>query len=138
MRRAGALRAFGNVLFTLTWFKASFELENLHPVESGILRLKRRKDRRPGLPIEPVWSFYPKYFAELARKITGWVTIYMRLRKIYLRIKFDPHRYEYTDLAITPVTDDEVETHEMFHNETAAAYVAQEKRLLQIRQGAAA
>ena len=138
MRRAGALRAFGNVLFTLTWFKASFELENLHPVESGILRLKYRKDRRPTFPIEPAWSFYPKYFAELAWKITGWVRIYFRLRKIYLRIKFDPHRYEYTDLAITPVTDDEIETHEMFHNDTAAAYVAQEKRLLQIREGAAA
>jgi hypothetical protein len=36
------------------------------------------------------------------------------------------------------VTDDEIETHEMFHNETAAAYVAQEKRLLQIREGKAA
>ena len=68
MRRAAALRAFGNVLFTLTWFKASFELENVHPVESGILRREFRRDRRPGLPIEPVWSFYPKYIAETARK----------------------------------------------------------------------
>ena len=28
--------------------------------------LKYRRDRRPGLPIEPVWSFYPKYLAEIA------------------------------------------------------------------------
>ena len=50
--------------------------------------------------------------------------IYLRLRRIYLRIKHDPKRFEYTDLAITPVTDDEIETHEMFHNAAARAYVA--------------
>jgi hypothetical protein len=138
MRRAAALRAFGNVLITLTWFKASLELENVHPVESGMMRLKFRKDRRPTFPIEPIWSFYPKYFAELARKTAGWAALYLRLRLIYLRIKNDPKRYEYTDLAITPVTDDEIETHQMFQNATAQAYVDQERRLLKIRQGAAA
>jgi hypothetical protein len=138
MRRAAALRSFANVLITLTWFKASFDLENVHPVESGILRLKFRKDRRPIFPIEPIWSFYPKYIAELARKTVGWASLYVRLRLLYLRIKHDPKRYEYTDLAITPVTDDEVETHEMFQNATAQAYVDQERRLQKIRQGAAA
>jgi hypothetical protein len=138
MRRAAALRAFANVLITLTWFKASFDLENVHPVESGILRLKFRRDRRPTFPIEPIWSFYPKYFAELARKTVGWASLYLRLRLIYLRIKHDPKRYEYTDLAITPVTDDEVETHQMFQNPTAQAYIDQERRLLKSRQGAAA
>ena len=54
MRRAAALKAFGHVLFALTWFKASFELENLHPVEGGIFRLKFRRDRRPTMPTEPV------------------------------------------------------------------------------------
>jgi hypothetical protein len=138
MRRAAALRAFGNVLVALTWFKASFELENCHPVESGLMRLKHRRDRRPTMSLEPVWVFYPKYVAELARKTWGWASIYLRLRMIYLRIKHDAKRYDYTDLAIAPVTDDEIETHEMFHNEAARSYVDQERRLEKIRQGAAA
>ena len=139
MRRAGALRGFGNVLITMTWFKASFELENCHPVESGLLRLKSRLDRRPTLPVEPVWLFYPKYFAELARKTAGWISIYLKLRMIYLRVKHDPKRYEYSDLAITPVIDDEIETHEMFNNDAARAYVADELRIgNSIRKGAAA
>jgi hypothetical protein len=136
MRRAAALRAFGNVLFTLTWFKASFELENVHPVESGILRRKFRRDRRPGMPIEPVWSFYPKYFAETARKLAGWGYFYLRLRRAYVKIKYDPKRYEYTDLAIAPVTEDEVATHDMFKTDAAQAYVAQERRLDEIKRGA--
>ncbi|HZL63162.1 MAG TPA: radical SAM protein [Pseudolabrys sp.] len=139
MRRAAALRSFGNVLITMTWFKASFELENCHPVESGLLRLKSRLDRRPTLPVEPVWLFYPKYFAELARKTAGWISIYLKLRMIYLRVKHDPKRYEYSDLAITPVIDGEIETHEMFNNDAARAYVADELRIgNSIRKGAAA
>jgi hypothetical protein len=139
MRRAAALRGFGNVLITMTWFKASFELENCHPVESGLIRLKSRLDRRPTLPVELVWLFYPKYFAELARKTVGWISIYLKLRMIYLRVKHDPRRYEYSDLAITPVIDDEIETHEMFNNDAARAYVADELRIENsIRKGAAA
>jgi hypothetical protein len=138
MRRAAALRAFGNVLVTLTWFKASFELENVHPVESGLLRLKFRRDRRPTMPIDPVWRFYPKYVAELMRKTVGWARIYLRLRTIYLSIKHDPRRYEYTDLAISPITDDELATHEMFHNDTARIFVEEERRLDRIRHGQAA
>jgi hypothetical protein len=132
MRRAAALRAFGNVLFVLTWFKASFELENCHPVESGLLRLKSRRDRRASMPLEPVWRFYPRYFLELAHKTLGWVTIYLRLRMIYLRIKHNPKRYEYSDLAITPVTDEEVETHEMFGNDAARAFAQSERRIQKI------
>jgi hypothetical protein len=139
MRRAAALRAFGNVLFVMTWFKASFELENCHPVESGLLRLKSRRDRRPTLPREPIWMFYPKYFSELVRKTYGWASIYMRLRRIYLGIKHDPKRYEYSDLAITPVSDEDTETHEMFQNDAARAFVEKQRRIKEIiREGLAA
>jgi radical SAM superfamily enzyme YgiQ (UPF0313 family) len=138
MRRAATFGMFSDVLITLTWFKASFELENCHPVESGALRLKSRRDRRSALPIEPVWAFYPKYWAELARKTCGWARIYLQLRKHYVQIKYDPKRYEYTDAAITPVTEDEIETHEMFHTDAARAYVETERRLERIKRGAAA
>ena len=138
MRRAAALRSLGSNLVAMTWFKGCIELENVHPVEGGILRLKFRRDRRPSRPMESIWSFYPKYFAEVARKTASWGWLYLRLRKIYLRVKCDPNRYAYTDAAITPVTDDEVETHEMFQNVAAKAYVDQERRLEKIRHGVAA
>ena len=138
MRRAAALRSLGSNLVAMTWFKGCIELENVHPVEGGILRLKFRRDRRPSLPMESIWSFYPRYFAEVARKTASWAWLYLRLRKIYLRVKYDPDRYAYTDAAITPVTDGEAETHEMFQNAAAKAYVDQERRLEKIRRGVAA
>jgi hypothetical protein len=135
MQRAGALRAFGSTLFALTWFKGCIEIEGVHPVEGGLFRMKDRRSRRPALGLEPVWKFYPKFYTEIAVKTLRWAWLYLRLRKIYLDIKFDPDRYEYTDAAITPVTDDEIETHEMFHTAAGHQYVEQEKRLEQIKLG---
>jgi hypothetical protein len=51
---------------------------------------------------------------------------------IYLRIKHNPKRYEYSDLAITPVTDEELETHEMFGNDAARAFAQSERRIQKI------
>ena len=138
MRRALATGASGgNTLFLITWFKGCVHIENVHPLEGGFLRLKFRRDRRSELPREPVWSFYPKYWWETAAKQVRWTSLYLRLRLIYLRVKRDPARKSYMDLALTPIGDDEIETHELFKTEAAQAYVSQERRLDQIRHGAA-
>ena len=39
--------------------------EGVHTLEGGILRRKRRRSRRPGLPIEPAILFYPKFALEI-------------------------------------------------------------------------
>ena len=56
------------------------------------------------------------------------------LRRIYLRIKHDPHRTEYMDLALTPVMDDETETRELFRSAAAQSYVGQEQHLDKFRR----
>ena len=58
-----------------------------------------------------------------------WGALYLRLRRIYLSIKRDPNRFAYTDLALTPVTDDETETRELFNTVAAQAYVGQQRHL---------
>jgi radical SAM superfamily enzyme YgiQ (UPF0313 family) len=139
LRRAAATNVSpGKVLFLLVWFKGCIKIEGIHPLEGGFLRLKFRRDRRPGLPIEPVWSFYPKYVLESLRKQVEWISLYLRMRLIYLRIKKDPHRSDYMDLALSPVADDETEQRELFQSDAAQAYLRQEKRLDRLRHGEAA
>ncbi|HKQ06502.1 MAG TPA: hypothetical protein VJ464_15310 [Blastocatellia bacterium] len=46
-------------------------------------------------------------------------------------------RYEYIDLALKPVTDDEIETRELFQSEEAHAYMVQVQRHEKMRQGEA-
>jgi hypothetical protein len=134
LRRAVATRiSAGNAVFLITWFKGCIDIENIHPLEGGFLRLKFRRDRRPTLPLEPAWLFYPKYLAETVGKQVRWTSLYLRLRRVYLRIKRDARRHEYMDLALSPVTEDEAETRELFHSAEAQAYVGQERRLNEIR-----
>ena len=45
------------------------------------MRKKSRLDRRPSLPREPVWRFYPRYWAGVAVKTFQWVGLYLRLRR---------------------------------------------------------
>jgi hypothetical protein len=127
-----------NNLSMFTWFKGCIGIEGIHPLEGGFIRRKARRDRRPGRPIEPVWRFYPKFFAETVWKLYRWMSLYAKLRKIYLKAKHDPRRSEYTDMALAPIADDEIETHELFKTDAARAYVDQERRLERLREGEAA
>jgi Radical SAM superfamily len=134
LRRVASVGAnASNALFLITWFKGSIDLENIHPLEGGFLRLKFRRDRRPGRPIEPMSRFYPAYAFEVVSKLVRWARLYVHLRRIYLAIKRDPRRFEYTDLAMTPVADDETQTHELFRTDAARAYIGQEQRLEKAR-----
>jgi hypothetical protein len=136
LRRVAVTKAnASNALFLLTWFMGSINIEHIHPLEGGFFRLKFRRDRRPGLPVAPLWTFYPQYAAEIAAKIVRWASLYIRLRRIYLRIKTSPDRYSYTDLAMTPVGDNEFGTHELFNTGAAQAYVAQAKRIKDAQDG---
>jgi radical SAM superfamily enzyme YgiQ (UPF0313 family) len=123
-----------NALFLITWFKGSIDFENIHPLESGFLRLKFRRDRRPGRALEPVWVFYPRYYTEVVTKLFRWAALYLRLRRIYLRIKHDPQRRAYTDTAMSAWSDDS-SAHELFGSEAAQAYVRQQRQLKEIRAG---
>lgn len=125
----------GKTMFFITWFKGCIGIEKIHPLEGGFLRLKFRRSRRSELPLENPLLFYPKYFAAMIGKQFRWVSLYLRLRLIYRRVRKDPQRFEYMDLALEPVRDDEVETRELFQSETAQKYVVQIRRLEKMRHG---
>jgi len=139
IRRASATGlTAGKAVIPLVWFRGCSTIEGLHPLEGGFLRLKFRRDRRHGMPWEPALLFYPKYFIETLRKQIRWISLYLRVRRVYLAVKHDPRKHEYTDLALSPVAEDEAETLELFKSGAAQAYVRQEKRLEKIRHGEAA
>ena len=117
----------GKTMALITWFKGCIHIEKVHPLEGGFFRRKSRKDRRPTLPIESPFVFYPKYFAEIIWKHFCWVLLFIRLRLIYKKIRNDPKSREHMDLAIEPLNDNETETRELFQSEAAHKFV--EKRL---------
>ena len=81
----------------------------------GMLRLKYRRDRRPGLPIESPLTFYPRLAHDAARKLRGYWSIYRRFRAIKNAVKADPERASYRDTATTLLHENEAESLDLFH-----------------------
>ena len=103
------------VMFFLAWFQGSLAIEGLHPLQGGYLRLKYRKDRRAGFPIEAPVLWHLKYWAEAAVKTTKLVALLWKLDRTRRRILKDPKRMEYKDLAISPVQEGEMDALEIFN-----------------------
>lgn len=128
----------GKTMIYLVWFRGSTLIENIHPVENGYIRLKFRRDRRSSLPKESPWTFYPRYWSETVSKQVKWVSLYLKYYRILQKVRSDLKRSEYTDLAITPVTAEEVETRELFQSPEAHAYLVKIQRTEELRHGVSA
>ena len=137
LRRAAATRnSIGKTLFLINWFVGSIRIEHIHPLECGLIRLKHRRDRRPGLRIEPALSFYPRFWTETVVKLARWAWLWIAKAPLYRSLKRDPDRLSYRDQALTPVTEDETDELGLFATGEAKAYVVQERRMAKIREGA--
>ena len=117
LRRVAANRPamLNSVTSTLLWFNTMIPLEGIHPLESGMIRLKYRRDRRPSLPIENPFVFYPRLVRDTLRKTRGYWSIYRRFQKILKEVKADPARLAYTDIATLPLRENESEALDLYH-----------------------
>lgn len=135
MRRARASRIRpSKIAGTALGFYGSMAIEGVHPLEGGWLRRKYRKDRRPGLPIESPIVFYPRYAWESAAKLARFSALWLRYRWIRRRVEADPAGRAYQDLALTPVTEAEVDELEIFQATASAKQAvvkAKQQRALQ-------
>ncbi len=129
-RAAAAGMGMSRLLAVLFAFSVAFPIEKLHPLQFGAFRLKYRLDRRPGFPIEPIWAFYPKYWWEIVSKHARLAKQWIEMSRMCAQARRDQKVKPYTDLAMTPVTDEETETLEMFtHNAGARDQVAHVRKV---------
>jgi hypothetical protein len=117
LRRAAAIPNGrpGTTLSTILWFTLMIAFEGVHPLEGGALRLKSRRDRRPTMPIESPFVFYPRYFGETAVKAWRYWRHYRRNKAILDAVLREPDRYQYSDLAIAPPNADEFDALDLYH-----------------------
>ncbi len=135
MRRAVAcgIRA-RKIMMLCLWFYGSIAIESVHPLQAGLFRRKYRRDRRPGLPLENPFTFYPRYAWEILSKTVGLLAIGRTYDRIRRRVEADPAGADYRDLALTPVTEAEIDDLEIFRaTESARQAVAKAKRQRALR-----
>ncbi|SEE30674.1 Radical SAM superfamily protein [Rhizobiales bacterium GAS191] len=135
IRRAVASRMRSDmVMFLLTWFWVSKELWNIYPLETGIIRRKVRTDRRPGMPIESPWIFYPKYVADIVVKHLKVARAFWTMHRVERSIRRDPRSKDYMDISLSPTTEHDLDELQMFQiNDSARAAAAKARRHAAVR-----
>ncbi|MFZ0020124.1 MAG: radical SAM protein [Acetobacteraceae bacterium] len=127
-RAAAAGMGMHRLAAVLFFFSSYLAVENVHPLQGGIFRLKYRRDRRPSFALEPVGVFYPKYWWEIvskhARMAHRWFAIDF-MRRAILR---DPQHRAYADQALCEVSDAESETLELLTQNEAARHEVNRSR----------
>lgn len=102
-KRAGASHlSLGKLTGQVLWFYGSIKYEGVHPLQAGILRMKNRRSRRPGLPLENPLIFYPRQLLELIRCFYSIAGLAWRLHRIRKRVQDSPDYRSYTDAAMEP------------------------------------
>jgi hypothetical protein len=107
IRRAVATGVpLSSLVKVLVNFATTVALENVHPLQGGILRLKHPDERRPGLPRESAWWFWPRFVGETIAKHAVLVATIAKLGFWAVRISRHPDAHGYVDQALTPVDAD--------------------------------
>jgi radical SAM superfamily enzyme YgiQ (UPF0313 family) len=137
LRRAAATGVpMGSLVKVLVAFATSVRLENVHPLQAGILRLKHPSEHRPGLLRESPWIFWPRFVWETLYKHAILAGMIGRLLVWKTAIARVPDARGYMDQALTPVRDDENVTLDLLTKTTGArAAVAHVKKVAELTGG---
>ena len=94
----------------LVQFATMMQFEKVHPLQSGLIRMKHPGEQRPGLAPENVLIFYARYLRNLIASNAAFLRTTLWILTTAWRIAHDPKRHLYVDRALTAVLDDEDET----------------------------
>ncbi len=118
----------GKVIRFLTEFRILYEVEGIHPLEGGVVRLKYRADRRPDRPMEWPGVFHLKLAGETIWKVSQYARYTLKAAWITRKVRSDPKRLEYVDTAITVASDKEHEALEIFTETSGGSRAVEKKR----------
>jgi len=126
-----------SLLKLLVTFATTVRLEKIHPLESGIFRLKHPSERRPGLPRESAWIFWPRFAFETVRKHAILAGTIRQLLIMWLRIACDRNAPAYMDQALTPVSDDDDATLDLMTKTTGVRQaLSHQKKVAELTRAA--
>jgi hypothetical protein len=105
----------------LVAFATTVHLENVHPLQAGVLRLKHPYERRSGSPRENPWLFWCRFVWGTLYKQAILVFTIGRLVLVKAGIDRDPNRQAYMDQALSPVREDENDTLDLLTRTTGGS-----------------
>ena len=105
----------------LVTFSSTVRLENVHPLQGGLLRLRHPSERRSSRAKEGALWFWTRLAGDIVRVHAGLARLIVSLTLQMWAIQRDPNAGAYMDQALTPVGEDDDETLEIMTQTTGAA-----------------
>ncbi|NVO16500.1 MAG: radical SAM protein [Rhodoplanes sp.] len=127
----------GSLVKILIMFAMAVRLDNVHPLQGGLLRLKHPTERRPGLPRVPAWRFWPAFVLGTIGRQARLIGAIVRWTVVATMISRSATAKTYTDQAITAVPDDEESSDLLTKTSGAQAAVAHVRKVAALTAGAA-
>jgi radical SAM superfamily enzyme YgiQ (UPF0313 family) len=120
----------------LVTFSSTVRLEGVHPLQSGIVRMRHPSERRPGQASENIFVFWPRHFWN---RLTVHVHLARLIASLALQaraIQRSSNAVDYMDQALMPVGADDDETLDLL-TETAGASsaIAHTKKIARLTGG---
>ncbi len=78
---------YWNIFINFIWYKNSALIEGGHPMTHGFFRLKDRKDRRPGFPVESRWRHFKRRVRELWWLGRNWLALILEMEELWLKTR---------------------------------------------------
>lgn len=88
-------------LHRVMFYRVSANVMGVSKLEGGLIRVRRRRQRRRGLALESPFVFYPRFAWRFASEGARIFATYLKMRVILRRVRRDPDRRAYRDEAIT-------------------------------------
>lgn len=89
-------------MMKLFCFHACARIERMHPLEGGLFRLKYRRDRRSGMPLEAPLVFYSRWLWDIVRKHGKALALALRYVYALLRVEMRTAAGDREDTALRP------------------------------------
>src|SRR6185295_764805 len=65
------------------WYKTAIVVDRYHPMMTGFVRLKPRRDRRPGYAVDSPWHHARRRVPELVAMVAGYAGVLRELRRVW-------------------------------------------------------
>ncbi len=87
LRRAVSPNQYWDMFRNFIWYHHSACIEKGHPMITGFFRLKGRRNRRPGYPIESRWAYFKQRTVEIKNLLIAWMRFMIHLEELWLQTR---------------------------------------------------
>jgi hypothetical protein len=92
--------------FTIFYFYASYAFEHVHPLQSGVIRRKNRRQRRSTFPRENLVAFFTRRLRDYLGTYPRGLRFLCRIEALRRAVEREPKGLNYKDLALSAIAEE--------------------------------